>query len=105
MSIIKPGVVTQISNLSTQKVGWEDSRVQGNPGLKAMCLKQNKTKPKQAHHPNLPNAVEYIAMHGGLHLSVLPFEHDHGNHMMLVLTSCLRQGSCCCDETLWQKVG
>ena len=62
---------------------------------------QNKTKTKQAHHPNLPNAVLYVGMHGagGLRLSVLPFEHDHRNHMMSVPTSCLRQGSCCCDET------
>lgn len=106
MSIIKPGVVTQTCNLSTQKVGWEDSRVQGNPGLQGLVskTKQNKIKTKQAHHPNLPNAVVYVAMHGRLHLSVLPFEHDHRNHVMLGLTSCLSRGSCCCDETPWQKV-
>lgn len=68
MSIIKPGVVTQTCNLSTQKVGWEDSRVQGNPGLQGLVskTKQNKIKTKQAHHPNLPNAVVYVAMHGRL---------------------------------------
>lgn len=50
MSVIKPGVVTQTCNLSTQKVGWEDSRVQGNPGLRGLV---SKTKQKQ-NKPIIP---------------------------------------------------
>lgn len=44
MNIIKPGIVTQTCNLSTQKVGWEDSQVQGNPELQGLV---SKTKQKQ----------------------------------------------------------